>query len=92
MGIWAVLEADITGTLSLRKTKKSYVGRRKILEEPAREESTKSLTLRQKRGEKEVEGSKETSSPSHAPEPTYHHECKILLLPNGTKGGNSFGS
>lgn len=81
------MEADITGTLSLRKTKKSYMGRRKILEESAREERTKSLTERQKQEEKKVEGSKETSSPSHALEPTYHHECKILLLPNGTKGG-----
>lgn len=29
-GIWAVLKADITETLSLRKTKKSYMGRKKI--------------------------------------------------------------
>lgn len=29
-GIWAVLKADITETLSLRKTKKSHMGRKKI--------------------------------------------------------------
>lgn len=46
------MEADITETLNLRKTKKSYPQRRKILGEPAREESTKSLTVRTKQGEK----------------------------------------
>lgn len=56
LGTWAVLEADMTETLSIRKTKKSYPQRRKILGEPAREESTKSLTVRTKQGEKEVEG------------------------------------
>lgn len=29
-GIWAVLKADITETLSLRKTKKSHMGKKKI--------------------------------------------------------------
>lgn len=70
------MEADVTETLSLRK---SYTGRRKILGEPAKEESTKNLTVRWKQGEKEVggrtTGSTETSSLSHPPEPAYHHEC-----------------
>lgn len=55
--IWAVLKADITETLSLRKTKESYMGRKKIMGEPAREMSTKNLTVREEQGEEEeVEG------------------------------------
>lgn len=50
------MEADRTETLSIRKTKKSYPQRRRILGEAAREESTKRLTVRTKQGEKEVEG------------------------------------
>lgn len=55
-GIWVVLKADITETPRFRKTTKSYMGRKKITEEPAREMSTKNLTMREERGEEEVEG------------------------------------
>lgn len=55
-GIWAVIKADITETLSLRKTKKSYMGRKKIHWRPAREMSTKNLTVREKQGEEDAEG------------------------------------
>lgn len=46
-GIWVVLKADITETPHFRKTTKSYMGRKKITEEPAREMSTKNLTMRE---------------------------------------------
>lgn len=46
------MEADITETPSLRKTKKSYPQRRKILGEPAREESTESNSEDETRGER----------------------------------------
>lgn len=52
-GMWAVLKAD---TQPWRKTRKSYTGREKIMGEPAREMSTKNLTVREKQGEEEVEG------------------------------------
>lgn len=49
LGICAVLEADIMGTLSLRKTKKSFMGRRKIPGEPLGKRA-QNLTVRQKQG------------------------------------------
>lgn len=51
-GTWAVLEADITETLSIRKTKKSYPQRRKILGEAAREEHKESNSEDETRGER----------------------------------------